>query len=93
MSKKLTKYSFHWQKLRNSFSLTQSKSGPVPKFMNHFTVRIQSKINKIRHRPDPVQTKSSPMLISGYEHESGLDQDWSQFLPDQDWIGLDFFEI
>ena len=21
----------------------------------------------------------------------GLDQDWSQFLPDQDWIGLQFF--
>jgi len=26
------------------------------------------------------------------EHGSGLDQDWSQFWPDQDWIGLHFFE-
>jgi len=26
------------------------------------------------------------------EHGSGLDQDWSQFWPDQDWIGLQFFE-
>jgi len=25
------------------------------------------------------------------EHRSGLDQDWSQFWPDQDWIGLQFF--
>jgi len=28
------------------------------------TARIQSKSNKIHHRPDPVQSKSSPMLIS-----------------------------
>jgi len=32
--------------------------------MKDFTVRIQSKINKIRHSPGPVQSKSSPMLIS-----------------------------
>ena len=32
--------------------------------MKHFTVRIQSKINKIRHSPVPVQSKSGPMLIS-----------------------------
>jgi len=25
------------------------------------------------------------------EHGSGLDQDWSQFWPDQDWNGLQFF--
>jgi len=25
------------------------------------------------------------------EHGSGLDQDWSHFLPDQDWIGLRIF--
>jgi len=25
------------------------------------------------------------------EHGSGLDQDWSQFWPDQDWIGLQIF--
>ena len=25
------------------------------------------------------------------EHGSGLDQNWSQFLPDQDWIGLTKF--
>jgi len=25
------------------------------------------------------------------EHGSGLDQDWSQFWPNQDWIGLQFF--
>jgi len=25
------------------------------------------------------------------EHGSGLDQDWSQFWPDQDWIGLEYF--
>jgi len=32
--------------------------------MKHFAVRIQSKINKIHQSPDPVQSKSSPMLIS-----------------------------
>ena len=51
-------------KLCNSCSLTQSKSGPDPKFVKHFAIRIQSKINKIRHSPDPVRSKSSPMLIS-----------------------------
>jgi len=34
--------------------------------MKQFTVRIQSKFNKIRHGPDPVQSKSSPMLISAF---------------------------
>jgi len=46
------------------FPLTQSKSGLEPNFMKRFTVRIQSKINKISHIPDPVQSKTSPMLIS-----------------------------
>jgi len=46
------------------FPWNQSKSGPDPKFMEHFKIRIQSKINEIRHSPDPVQSKSSSMLIS-----------------------------
>jgi len=33
--------------------------------VNQFTVRTQSKFNKIRLSPDPVQSKTSPMLISG----------------------------
>jgi len=64
-SEKLKNEAFSWQKLRNSFPLNQSKSGPDPKFLKHFTVRIQSKINWIRNSPDTVQSKSSPMLISG----------------------------
>ena len=56
---------FQWKKLRNVCPLTQSKPGPDPKFVKHFAFRIQSKINKIGHSPDPVQSKSSPMLISG----------------------------
>jgi len=48
----------------NSFPLTQSKCGPNPKFMKQFTVRVQSKLNKIRHSSDPVHSKSSPTLIS-----------------------------
>ena len=32
--------------------------------MQYFTVRFQSKINKILHSPNPVQSKSSPVLIS-----------------------------
>jgi len=30
--------------------------------------------------------------MSTDQHWIGLDQDWSQFWPDQDWIGLQFFE-
>jgi len=30
------------------------------------------------------------LLYSRDEHGSRLDQDWSQFWPDQDWIGLQF---
>jgi len=37
------------------------------KIVKHFTDRNQSKINKIRHSPDPVQSKSSPMLISALD--------------------------
>jgi len=50
--------------LRNALLSAQLKSGPDPKFMKQLTVRIQFKFNKIRHSPDPVQFKSSPMLIS-----------------------------
>ena len=75
--KKLTKYKFLLTKLHSSFPLTQSKTSLVPKFMKHFTVRVQSKINEIRHSPDPVQSNSSPMLISAAEMST-----------DQDWIGL-----
>ena len=45
------------------FPLTQSESGPGRKNMKQFTVWIQSKNNKIRCRPDPVQFRSSPILI------------------------------
>ena len=30
-------------------------------------------------------------LLDRDENRSGLDQDWGQFWPDQDWIGLPFF--
>ena len=43
---------------RNSFPLIQSTSGPDPEFMKHFTDRIQSKFNKIRHSPDSVQSNA-----------------------------------
>ena len=36
----------------------------------------------------------SPLVVSRDEHGSGLDrtgQDWRQFWPDQDWIGLQLF--
>jgi len=33
--------------------------------MKRFTVQIQSEINKIRRSPDPVQSKPSPIPISG----------------------------
>jgi len=32
-----------------------------------------------------------PTPLARDEHRSGLDQDWSQFWPDQDWIRLQFF--
>ena len=51
-SKKLKKTAFWWQKLCNSFPLTQSKSGPDLKFLEHFNFAVwfQSKINKIRNQ-------------------------------------------
>jgi len=39
--------------------------------MKQFAVRNQSKFNKIRHSPDPVQSKSSPMLISNSGYNRG----------------------
>ena len=47
------------QKYRISFPLIKSKAGPDPNFLKRITVRIQSKFNKIRRSPDPVQSKSS----------------------------------
>ena len=46
------------------FSINSVQIRPDPKFMKQFTIRIQSKFDKIRHSPDPVQSKSRPMLIS-----------------------------
>jgi len=43
---------------------TFSKSGPGANLLKRFTVRHQSKINKIRRSQDLVQSKSNPMLIS-----------------------------
>jgi len=40
---------------------------PIPHgsyILKSFTVQIQSKFSKIRYSLDPVQSKSSPMLIS-----------------------------
>jgi len=54
------------------FPLSLSKSGPDPKLLKKITVRIQSKSNKICHRPDPVQSKSSPMLIYASKHNQKL---------------------
>jgi len=51
-----------------SFPLTQSKSGPDPNIMKRSTGRIQSKIKKFGYRPGPVQSESSPMLISAEDH-------------------------
>jgi len=50
-----------------SRSRIQSRSRRLRSRLHHwwFTVRIQSKFNKICYSPDPVQPKSSPMLISG----------------------------
>jgi len=66
--------------LHNSFPLTQCKSGPVPKFIKHFKVQIRSIINKIPHSPDPVQSKSSPKLISGRDERSRIFQTLTQLL-------------
>jgi len=34
-----------------------------------------------------------PTNNEGSNSEMNVDQDWSQFSPDQDWIGLQFFLI
>jgi len=61
--RELTKYSFLTTKMCN-FTLSQSKSGPdpVPKFAKRSTVRIKSE--EVHYSPDPVLSKSSPMVIS-----------------------------
>jgi len=51
-------------KIKQNFPISQSKCGPGPKFKKSIPVRFQFKSNKIRHSPEPVQSKSSPMLIS-----------------------------
>jgi len=58
---------FQQQKLRNSFPLTQSKSGPDPNFMKQFTSRIQSKTNKfviVRFQSNPCPVQCSFLEIS-----------------------------
>jgi len=53
--------------MAKSFPLTQSKSGPDRKCIKQFTIRVQSRINKILHIPDPVQSKPSSVLISALQ--------------------------
>jgi len=53
---------FQQQTTCNYFPLSQSKSGHDPNFIKRFTVQIQSK--EVHYSPDPVLSKSGPMLIS-----------------------------
>ena len=53
-SKKLTKYSFLTTRMLQFFS----KSGPDPKFLKRFTVRIQSEFKQVRYSPDQVQSNA-----------------------------------
>jgi len=65
-AKRLTKFNhFKIKKYRKSFSLTQPKSRPYPKFLKQVACRIQSKskkfiIARIKFSPSP-----EPMLIYG----------------------------
>ena len=61
---KLIKYGLLIAKISQFFSINSVQTGPGPKLMKHSAVRTQTKINNIRHIPDPVQSKYSPMLIS-----------------------------
>ena len=58
-------------------------SAPSPPAKAIFPTLFQNRWTKRRYKIWP-QTRD--------EHGSGLDQDWSQFWPNQDWIGLQFFQ-
>ena len=81
--KYLKSAAFSQQKCRTSFPLTQSKPGPVPKVLKRFTPRIQSKFNKICYISDPVQPKSSPMLISVWSLDT---EAWKDPSEDTKWM-------
>ena len=55
--------------MRNSFPLTQSKSGHDLKFIQHLTVRVQSKISNIRH--SRVQSNPNAVLTSDIYNRGG----------------------
>ena len=59
-SRKINKNSFLMTKIAQ-FSINSSTSGPDPKFMKHFTVRIQNQQN-------PSQSGSSPIQCSSLLH-------------------------
>jgi len=61
---KINKMQIFNKKCRSSFPLFHSKSGPDPKFLKQFTVWIQSKFNRNRYCPDPVESKSHTHLFN-----------------------------
>ena len=83
-------------KITQFLSIKWVQIRPGSKNFKSFTVRVQSKINKIRHSPVPVHLKSSPMLISDSgsctpDMSTELDLDWIvsgllRVLMSLDWI-------
>jgi len=53
-----------------NYAIFSINSVQIPKFMKHFAVRIQSKINRIRHSPDSVQSSSLVGIISCHAIEN-----------------------
>jgi len=59
---KFNKKTFLITNITQFFPLTQSKSIPDPEFMKQVTGRIQSRLNKIRHNPGPIQVQFNAIM-------------------------------
>jgi len=88
-SKKFEKCILFTTKMPHFVSINSVQIRSRPKILMWFTVRIQPKLKKICYSPDPVQSKSSPMLISAAEQRWIDDLDVKQnFWPQQNFWAI-----
>jgi len=72
--------------------LTQSKSAPDPKFIKHFTVGVEIKINKIRHSPQ-IQVQSNAHLCGrGVQESKWTPAGVLTNFKNRSGAGVDFFK-
>jgi len=73
-------------KITQFFFINSVQIRSCPKFLERFAVGVQSKINKIRISPDPVQSNPSPVQCSSLQVRTICNMRWDQNTRDEQTV-------